>query len=700
MNEGPRSASSWSRLLARPGCVEALLALAVLSFYRNLLSYPAAGWGDFLYPLGASWGFRDWRGLGAIFTPSYWTAFRYGKGDWVPATFVYFFLERRLAGAQPLAVNGGALVLLTMDSWLVAAVGRRLTGRPLAGLVSGLFFCLHPLLWDASMLMLTSHFLMSLFCLLAFWAYLVSREPGRRSRPWTALSCAAYFMTMFSKPPGVVFPALILVHEILWRESGEPWQRRLRKGARALLPYVLPAAVFFVLFRWVHPGLQGVTSAGFSKGWTIKDPLLRIQAVAAELLGQRHGPGVLAVFAALFACAALSGRLLFFLAWSLLTLSPYLNLVPLEGLSRAMAFKDFQPRYALLACVAFGWAAAAGIARGLDRGGIVRKAAQGLLLLLGLAVCARLCRPLRFALPASPLTRFMSLPFVRASDPQAYESMLGEDSAKYGAATAAAFADVSGSGLLYDDPDVAGFVRHIVYALEFHPIFDPELPKAFREQVLLVPAMNRDWLGARDLIGQGELAAALPLLQQVLRVDPAHAQAALAASGILMRNGRGAMAGRLYVAAREETGLGHAALVAIACARMRAACARLGLEERGYEEAMRGAQDTDLNGPGPAAAGLVPEDQDLVFSYARAMAADGHYMETERSCTAALRLLGRGTSPLRAAILLQRAEARLRCQDQAGAAEDLEDCRRLVRPGSELYARWKTLTEQTRLTSP
>ena len=172
MNEGSGGASPWSRLLARPGLVAALLALAVLGLHHNLLISPVAGWAELLYPLGASWGFRDWRGLGAIFTPSYWTAFRYGKGDWVPATFVYFFLERSLVGARPQAVNGGALLLLTVDAWLVAAIGRRLTGRPLGGLVSGLAFCLHPLLWDASMTMLTSHLLMSLFSLLAFWAYL------------------------------------------------------------------------------------------------------------------------------------------------------------------------------------------------------------------------------------------------------------------------------------------------------------------------------------------------------------------------------------------------------------------------------------------------------------------------------------------------------------------------------------------------
>ena len=63
-------------LLARRGAVEALLALAVLGLYRSLLTSPTTGWGEFLYPLGASWGFRDWRGLAAVFTPSYWTAFR------------------------------------------------------------------------------------------------------------------------------------------------------------------------------------------------------------------------------------------------------------------------------------------------------------------------------------------------------------------------------------------------------------------------------------------------------------------------------------------------------------------------------------------------------------------------------------------------------------------------------------------------
>lgn len=305
MSEGSSGVSLWSRILALPGLVAALLALAVLGLYHNLLASPIAGWAEMLYPLGASWGYRDWRGLAAIFTPTYWTAFRYGKGDWVPTTFVYFFLERSLAGARPAAINGGALILLTVDSWLVAAAARRLTGKPWTGLFSGLAFCLHPLLWDVSLTMLTSHLMMTFFNLLAFLAYLRAREPGREARRWTALSCLCYLMAMFSKPPGVVFPALILVYELGWAERDTPWRQRLRRGSRALLPYLLPAGLFFALFHWTHPQLQGVTNLGLNPEWTIKDPLLRMVAVVGGLLGYQHGQAVFALLLALGACAAL-----------------------------------------------------------------------------------------------------------------------------------------------------------------------------------------------------------------------------------------------------------------------------------------------------------------------------------------------------------------------------------------------------------
>ena len=684
------------RVLARRGVLETLLALAVLALYHEVLFSPVAGWAELLYPLGASWGYRDWRGLGAILTPTYWTAFRYGKGDWVPATFVYFFLERQLAGARPLALNGGALVLLTAAAAMAAAVARRLTGRPLAGLVAGLAFCLHPLFWDSSMTMLTSHLLMGLFCMLAFWAYL---------KGWLALSCFAYLMAMLSKPPGVVFPALVLAYELLWDTAAAPWRERLRRGSRALLPYLLPAALFFAVFRWVHPGLQGVTSGGFTPDWTVKDPLLRLEAVSRGLLGWHSGPDAFKVCLALLACAAVSGRLLFFLAWSLITLSPYLNLIPLEGLARTMSFKDFQPRYALLACAAFGWTAAAGLMRALESGPWRRRAAQVLLLLLGLAAAVAVRRPVHTALPEAPLTRLLSLPFVRAADPAAYEALLAEASQRYGAPTAAAFAEISGSGLLYDDPDMAGLVRHIVYDLDFHPIFDSELPPAFLERIRSATALHRDWTRALEPIGQEKPDQALPLLEQVLRRDPNHAQAALAASGILWRKGRKEMAGHLYVLARAETGLGHAALMRIACSHMRPVCARLSLEKPGYEAAMRETSGADLDGPGPALTALVPADGDLVFSYARAMDANGHFAEAERACSAALQLLDRKPPAAvhreqRAEILLLRADLRRRCQDPEGALLDLEHCRRLVSPESGLYARWKTLTGKTRLPGP
>jgi hypothetical protein len=691
MSEGSRDASAWPRLLASPGTTAALLSLAVLGLYYNLLSSRVAGWAELLYPLGASLGYRGWRGLGATFTPDYWIAFRYGKGDWVPASFFCFFLERRLLGASPSALNAGALALLTLDAWLVAAVARRLTGRPLAGLVAGLAFCLHPLFWDASMTMLTSHLLMSLFSLIAFWAYLKSREPGHRTRAWTGLACGSYLMAMFSKPPGVVFIALILAYELAEADPVAPWRQRLRRGLRALPPFLLTAAAFFILFHLVHPGLQGVTSAGFSKGWTIKDPLMRMQAVAYELLGLKHGTSVLAVFAALLACAALSGRFIFFLAWSLITLSPYLNLVPLEGLSRTMAFKDFQPRYALLACVAFVWAAAAGLCRGPDRGGLSRKAARALLCLLALAAVLRLAHPLPCQLSTQPLTRFLSLSFVRAADPHAYAALLEEASTKYGAKTAAAFSEVSGSGLLYEDPDAAGLVRHAVYDLEFHPIFDAELPEAFLAQMRSAAAAQRDWAGARKAIAQPDPAQALPRLLDVLRQDPAHAQAALAASAILLRQGRPGLARRLYVLARDETGLRHGALISIVCGRLSAECARLGLAGGEYRAAMQDAPgpDSEIPASDPAWTELSPSDAGLVLSFARAMYANGHYVEAERACTAALRLPGRDH---RATFLLQRAQSRLRCQDEAGAAADLKEIGRLVSPSWEQYPRWQALS--------
>ncbi|MBI5239285.1 MAG: tetratricopeptide repeat protein [Elusimicrobia bacterium] len=686
-----------SRLLALPGFVEALLALAVLWLYHGLLSSPIAGWAEFLYPLGASWGYRGWCGLGAAFTPDYWVAFRYGKGDWVPATFAYFFLVRKVLGATPAAVNAGALLLLVLASWAAAAVGRRLTAQPLAGLVAGLVFGLHPLLWDASLTMLTAHLLMSLFIMLAFWAWLRGREPAGGQRPWTALSCACYFLAMLSKPPGVVFPALLLVYELAWEDPRGAWRQRLQRGLLALTPLLATAAAFLVLFRWVNPSdMAGVIDAGFSKGWTILDPLQRMRTVAEGLLGTRQGPAVWGVFAALLACAALSGRFLFLLAWSLVALSPYLNLIPLEGLSRTMATKDFQPRYALLACAAFGWTAAAGLARGLARGGWTRAAAAGLLLALALADCARLARPLECNLPDVPLTRFLSLPFVRAADPEAYAELLRQESARHGPAAAALFAEVSGSGLLYEDPDAAGLVRHIVYDLEFHPIFDPALPPAFLDRLRLLPAVQRDWKRARQLIQRGRPDEALPLLERALAAHPNHARSLLAASGITTRQGRRDLARLLYAAARIETGLGHAALLSLACGRMGGICPGLGLAAPAYREAVRGALDRELDGPENSLRGLGPADRELVFISGRALSGNGRFSEAERAFTAALELPGEDRLPRaqRAAMLLERAAVRLHINDPTGAARDLEDIRPLVAPAWEGQSRWKELRER------
>jgi hypothetical protein len=381
-----------------------------------------------------------------------------------------------------------------------------------------------------------------------------------------------------------------------------------------------------------------VTSLGFNPDWSIMTPLLRLKAVAAELLGARQAPGVFGVFLALAAIAALSGRLRFFLLWSLAALLPYLDVLPLQGLSRAMSTKDFQPRYALLACAALSWAAAAGLARWSERGGWQRRASQVLVLLLALAACWRLNKPLRYPLPEVELTRFLSLPFVRAADPRAYEALLQDAASKYGAKTAAAFAELSGSGLLYEDPDAAGFIRHAVYALEMRPISDARLSEDFLAQVRLAPDIARIWSRARELLAQDESDAALPLLQEVLRRDPSHAQAALAASAVLLKQGRTDLAKRLYLLARDETGLGQAALLSVACGRLGPACGPLGLAGAEYRQAMGQARLSMLDTAEPFSEALAAEDRDLLLSYSRAMAANEHRFEAERARAAALGL--------------------------------------------------------------
>jgi tetratricopeptide (TPR) repeat protein len=296
-----------------------------------------------------------------------------------------------------------------------------------------------------------------------------------------------------------------------------------------------------------------------------------------------------------------------------------------------------------------------------------------------------------------PLTRFLSLPFVRAADPAAYKALLEEAAEKHGPATAALFAEVSASGLLYDDPDVAGVVRHIVYDLEFKPLFEPEMPRAFLDRLRPIPGMQKDWLAAQSLIKAGQPDKALPLLTRVLDANPNHAQALLAASGILASRDRAEMAKLLYAAARTETGLGHRALLAVACGLMGESCSRLKLPEPAYGEAVRGAMSENLFRSKRVIRGLKAADRDLVFHYGRAMAANGRFAESERACTAALELLGRSGGPrsLRASILLERAGARLHIRDPYGAYLDLEDIRPLITPAWEGHPRWQALRDST-----
>jgi hypothetical protein len=285
-----------------------------------------------------------------------------------------------------------------------------------------------------------------------------------------------------------------------------------------------------------------------------------------------------------------SGRFAFFLAWSFLALSPCIDLLPLEGLSRAMGTKDFQPRYAMLACVAFSWAAAAGIQKGWERGGLMRRAAGVFLLVLGLFAVRQIWNtPMQFRVPPEPLPRLFSMPFVRWTEPKEYEAWLKDFSKEYGTAPAAAFEGVFGSGLVYEDPDVAAAVRRLVYAGDLYMRRQDRLPQDFLDGICLTQSFERDWSEARERLAQGQSDPDLPALARVLFQDPHHVAASLASSALLLRAGRPEAAGRLYQLARQETGLGHAAMMTIACASMRPVCDRLGLMGDQYRRQVQAA---------------------------------------------------------------------------------------------------------------
>jgi Flp pilus assembly protein TadD len=154
-----------------------------------------------------------------------------------PVWIASLAVDHLLWGERPLGYHVTNVVLHAIAAGLVAWLALLLLGAPLAALIAGLLFAVHPSHSEAvAWVSARNELLCVVFVTLAFGAYLRFRASGSRA---AALACGvAYYLGLFSKETAVVLPALALIAEL--RES--PVARARFKYPLALLLLTLPYA--------------------------------------------------------------------------------------------------------------------------------------------------------------------------------------------------------------------------------------------------------------------------------------------------------------------------------------------------------------------------------------------------------------------------------------------------------------------------
>ncbi len=319
----------------------------------------------------------SWNNLRALSTQVYFH-------EYLPIPLLTYLADFQLWGLEPLGYHCTNLLFHIINSLLVYAVVKRACHDARVGMVAAMIFAVHPVQVETVSLIAQRKTLMAtglaLLSLLAYQEH--DRVPDGRS--WYVTSVVAFAAACLSKASVVPFPALLVLYDYTFgRQRVRLWNK---------LPFVAIAC---------GAALLGVlTKADVA----VKPPQGGSYLATAMVMGRVMWEYVLAlvlpvnlspsyyyrpqeVFTVLNACAGLTliagavalwrarGRLrltFFFLTWTVISLAPVANIVPISVM-RA-------DRYLYLPMVAFAWWAGWGLVRVSERA--AARPARAFLLLL------------------------------------------------------------------------------------------------------------------------------------------------------------------------------------------------------------------------------------------------------------------------------------------------------------------------------
>lgn len=235
-----------------------------------------------------------------IWVSAYWPNMPFQTGLYRPLTIAMYALEWSLWHGQPVGFHAVNIVLHAVVSALVVVLVLRLGAPPLAAVVGGVVFAIHPVHVEAvAGIVGRAEVVMTLFVLLACFLHLWRRGPVVAR--WVGIA-ACFLAALLTKESAVALPLLLVIVDGLDPERRKPLWRTVWDDAPL---YLLLAAIFggYMGLRYavlgvfsgstLAPALHGASAATrIATAISVWPQYLRLLVYPRDLVAD-YGPNVL-----------------------------------------------------------------------------------------------------------------------------------------------------------------------------------------------------------------------------------------------------------------------------------------------------------------------------------------------------------------------------------------------------------------------
>lgn len=353
------------------------LAMALVAFlaavvYLNTLSHGFV-WDDQMYVLDNPQ-FKKGEDLLHYFVSDFCEGVNENCYFYRPVVALTYLLDNIVWGAKPFGFHFTNIMWHILDSLLVYWAGWYLFQNKVPALFGGALFAVHPVHTESiAFVAARTDPLATFFYLLAFIMFVKSlRVEGYKWTIYRLSSLLSFAVALMAKEVAVTLPLVLSVYCLLYyhllREREELWPR-----LRPSIPYWILVVGYLLMRKLIlgHPFSSESTLMGFTKRLLTMPLLLldniRVLSFPWPLIALRDGheykemadPFMIAAILLLmiilwtmFRVCRSPRETLFGLTWVLITLSPFLNLIPIPWPRVTDRFL-YLPSVGL--CLTMGW---------------------------------------------------------------------------------------------------------------------------------------------------------------------------------------------------------------------------------------------------------------------------------------------------------------------------------------------------------